>query len=171
LLLWLELLERREATIGPVLLIDEAENLYRGGVTEAERRTALRSLSFYCGGALPRACVVLAITPDALESLQAEAPLLLDEVSKQKSVLAWEDATMLCRRLERARPLHVPAFGSAECVELASRLAALHREARGSRRDATWDAFVASVSAAGLTPREATLRLVDRLERSFWSPA
>jgi formate dehydrogenase len=36
-----------------VLLIDEAENLYRGGTSRLERRTALRSLSFYCGGMLP----------------------------------------------------------------------------------------------------------------------
>jgi hypothetical protein len=168
LLLWLELLERRHAAAFPVLLIDEAENLYRGGVTQAERRTALRSLSFYCGGALPRACVVLAITPDALAKLHAEAPALLEEVANQRSVLAWEDATMLCRRLERARPLDVPAFGPKECVALAARLAAVHRDARGRVADPGWDAYVASLWRAGITPREATLGIVDRLERAFW---
>ena len=39
----------------PVLILDEAENLYRVGVSRPERRTALRSLAHYCGGALLRA--------------------------------------------------------------------------------------------------------------------
>jgi hypothetical protein len=169
LLLWLELLERRAGAVGPVLLIDEAENLYRGGVTQAERRTALRSLSFYCGGALPRACVVLAITPEALATLQEEAPELLGEVAQQKSVLAWEDATMLCRRLERARPLDVPSFGEHECRELARRLAAVHLEARGPAGAAGRAGPLASVWRPAITPREATLRIVDQLERGFWS--
>ena len=64
--LWIELLERLDECQGPVLLLDEAENLYRVGVSRAERRTALRSLAHYCGGAIPRATVVLAVTPDTL---------------------------------------------------------------------------------------------------------
>src|SRR5258708_7031401 len=48
--LWLDVLERLEGCAGPVLILDEAENLYRVGVSRAERRTALRSLAHYCGG-------------------------------------------------------------------------------------------------------------------------
>ena len=82
LLLWFELTERIEHCAGPVLLIDEAENLYKGGTSRAERRTALRSLAFYCGGTLPRACVVLAITPEMLKELRAESKELLDEIRR-----------------------------------------------------------------------------------------
>jgi hypothetical protein len=39
----------------PSSCLDEAENLYRSGVSRPERRTALRSLAFYCGGTIPRA--------------------------------------------------------------------------------------------------------------------
>jgi hypothetical protein len=35
LLLWIALLERVEGCAGPVVIIDEAENLYRGGTTRA----------------------------------------------------------------------------------------------------------------------------------------
>src|SRR5262249_14073987 len=91
LLLWIELLERLEKCAGPVVVIDEAENLYKMGVSRSERRTALRSLSFYCGGSLPRACVVLAITPDALEKLKEEARELLEEVTEQVTLLENED--------------------------------------------------------------------------------
>ena len=71
--LWLDLLARLEGCEGPVLIVDEAENLYRMGVSRSERRTALRSLAHYCGGALPRATVILAVTPDTLTALRDEA--------------------------------------------------------------------------------------------------
>ena len=48
--LWFELLTRLEGIAGPVILIDEAENLYTSGRAPASRRTSLRSLAFYCGG-------------------------------------------------------------------------------------------------------------------------
>jgi len=62
ILLWVDLLERLEGTRGAVVLIDEAENLYTSGVPWSARRTALRSLAFYCGGAIPGAAVVMAMT-------------------------------------------------------------------------------------------------------------
>jgi hypothetical protein len=54
LLLWLALLEELEGFEGPVLIIDEAENLYCEGVARAERRSTLRSLAFYWGGVIRR---------------------------------------------------------------------------------------------------------------------
>ncbi len=86
---------RLEGCEGPVVILDEAENLYRAGVSRAERRTALRSLGFYCGGALPRACVVLAITPETLTLLREEASELLDEIADQSTLLPVEDIAML----------------------------------------------------------------------------
>jgi hypothetical protein len=168
LLLWLSLLERLEGCAGPVLLIDEAENLYRGGATKPERRTALRSLSFYCGGALPRAAVALAVTPDALAELREEAPTLLDDVAEQRSVLPWEDASMLCRRLRRARPIPVPPLGREQRAELARRLRDRHAVARGEVLDAGWEGFVAQISGQPLSPREVVRRTAERLERVWW---
>ena len=101
LLLWIALLEKIEGCAGPVVVIDEAENLYRGGTTRAERRTALRSLSFYCSGMLPGACVFMAITPEALGRLREEAKELLDDVAAQKTVLPCEDAAMFRQRVAR----------------------------------------------------------------------
>jgi len=168
LLLWLALLERIDGCAGPVLLIDEAENLYRGGATRPERRTALRSLSFYCGGALPRTCVVLAITPDALAELQREAPSLLDDVSEQRTLLAWEDPSMLCRRLERTRPLVVPALGREQRATLANRIRATHASVRGEVRDPGWDTYVTHLVGQSISPREIVRRAVERLERTWW---
>ncbi|MEJ7735700.1 MAG: hypothetical protein WKG00_41740, partial [Polyangiaceae bacterium] len=158
LLLWLALIEALEGASCPVLLIDEAENLYRGGASRPERRTALRALSFYCGGALPRAAVVLAITPDALDELRAEAPTQLDDVAEPRTLLAWEDASMLCRRLRRARPLPVPQLGPKERAELAERVRGVHEAARGARADGGWSAFVAQLATTAATPRAVVRR-------------
>ncbi len=172
LLLWLVLLERLEGCAGPVLLIDEAENLYKGGSSRSERRTALRSLAFYCGGALPRACVVLAITPDVLPELRAEAKELLDEVSDQKTLLTCEDAGMFRRRLVRAKPLLVPALLDEHRELLAARVRKTHAAVRGHTRDPGWAEFQASLGASGVTPREVVRRTIERLERLWWgSPA
>ncbi len=168
LLLWLVLLERLERCAGPVLLIDEAENLYKGGSSRAERRTALRSLAFYCGGALPRACVVLAITPDVLPELRAEARELLDEVSEQRTLLTWEDAAMFRRRLVRAKPHMVPPLLPEHRELLANRVRKTHASVRGHVRDVGWSDFVASLGAPSLTPREVVRRTIERLERLWW---
>ncbi len=169
LLLWLALLERIEGCAGPVLLLDEAENLYRGGTSRPERRTALRSLSFYCGGALPRACVVMAITPEALLELEEEAPTLLGDIAEQKTILAWEDASMFCRRLKRARPLAVPSLSREQRAELAGRVRATHALARGPAGDPGWEAFVGELVGQSTPPRGVVRRVVERLESLWWS--
>lgn len=169
LLLWLALLERLEGCSGPLLLIDEAENLFR--FSRVERRTALRSLAFYCGGALPRACVVLALTPEALERLQGECDALLAEVSVQRTALPFEDAQMLRHRLARARPIEVPAFEPRMYAQLADQLRALHAQVRGcpiARVDPRFGEKVEAIAAVARTPRELLRACVDRLERAWW---
>jgi hypothetical protein len=168
LLLWLALLERLEECAGPVLIIDEAENLYKGGSSRAERRTALRSLAFYCGGALPRACVVLAITPDVLPTLREEAKELLDEVSEQRTLLTWEDAAMFRRRLVRAKPQMVPALLEEHRELLATRVRKTHAAVRGHTKDPGWADHLAALGAPGVTPREVVRRTVERLEGIWW---
>jgi hypothetical protein len=172
-LLWLELLARHARSKGPVLLIDEAENLYRLGMRESERRTALRSLSFYCGGALPSTAVVLAITPDALVDLRRDARTLLAEVDAQSTLLAWEDASMLRRRLKLSPVLEVPPLDKKELLLLATKVRRVHELARGRMEDADYRAFVSKLAddtkkggAGG--PRAFVRALVGRLERAWW---
>jgi hypothetical protein len=166
LLLWLTLLERIEKCAGPVLLIDEAENLYKGGSSRAERRTALRSLAFYCGGALPRACVVLAITPEVLPELREEAKELLEEVGEQRTLLTWEDATMFRRRLVRAKPVTVPVLLEEHRELLAARVRKTHAAVRGPVKDPGWREHVEALH--DVTPREIVRRTLDRLEGIWW---
>jgi len=168
LLLWLTLLERLEGCAGPVLMIDEAENLYKGGSSRSERRTALRSLAFYCGGALPRACVVLAITPDVLPELRAEAKELLDEVSEQRTLLTWEDAAMFRRRLVKAKPQTVPLLLDAHRELLAGRVRKTHAAVRGHTKDPRWAEHVAAMESPDVTPRELVRRTIERLEGLWW---
>jgi hypothetical protein len=171
LLLWLALLEEVEGLSGPILVVDEAENLYRPGVSRADRRTALRSLAFYCGGALPRACVVLAVTPEALARLRDEVDSLLDEVDLQRTLLPWEDASMLRRRLALARALDVPTLGPEQLADLAYRWRVAHAIVRGDVRDAGWNLFVNDVVERGTGARALVRTVLERLERSFWTPA
>jgi hypothetical protein len=166
--LWLSLFSGLEGCEGPVIILDEVENLYRAGVTRSERRTALRSLGFYCGGALPRACVVLAVTPDTLESLREEAGALLDEIEDQATLLPMEDVAMLRRRLLRARPIQVTRLGRADYAELAERAHKLARTVRGRQKDSEWSAFAAKIVGDSETPREILRRVVLREERLAW---
>lgn len=168
-LLWLRLLETMEDCAGPVLLIDEAENLYTSGISRSERRTSLRSLSFYCGGALPSACVILAITPKVLRQLKQESVELLDDISEQRTVLEWEDAGMLRRRLARLKPQPVPEFTKSHREELADRVRKTHRKVRGAVEDDGWDAAVKHAMQGNAPPRELVRTLMDRLERAFWT--
>ncbi|RYE91100.1 MAG: hypothetical protein EOO75_09240, partial [Myxococcales bacterium] len=168
LLLWLALLERLDGCAGPVVVIDEAESLYQGGKSRAERRTALRSLSFYCGGALPGACVVMAVTPEALTRLRDEASELLADVAAQRTVLPWEDATMLQHRLTTLRPIEAPALTPGQRAVLADRVRLVHQRARGPVDDPGWDAHVEGLLARQTSPREVVRRVVDRLERRWW---
>jgi hypothetical protein len=169
LLLWIALLQRVEQLAGPVLTIDESENLYRGGTTQAERRTALRALSFYCGGTLPSACVILAITPAVLKDLKRDAKELLDEVAEQETVLACEDALMLRRRLAQARPVEVPALTSDQTGQLVERVRRTHRAVRGSVKDPAFPKFAREQSALAPFPRATVRAVVERLESAWWN--
>lgn len=162
--LWLELLRRLEGCEGPVIVLDEAENLYRSGVSRPERRTALRSLAFYCGGAIARACVVLAVTPDTLEALKEEAGSLLDEIEEQATLLPAEDVALLRRRLLRSRPLLVNKLSSEGLRELAVKVQKLHRAVRGRTKDADFDSFLAQALKSSSTPRELLRQVILRCE-------
>lgn len=165
LLLWLALLDTMEGCAGPIVIIDEAENLYRSGVSRVDRRTALRSLSFYCGGTLPRACVVTALTPDSLVALRTEAPALLDEVSEQKGTLPCEDATMFARRLKRTKPTEVEPLSPPDRERMALRLYAMHERVRGEAATIDLDGLLASISDEA-APRTLVRTVVDALERA-----
>ncbi len=165
--LWLELLARMDGCRNPMILIDEAENLYRG-LDRGQRRAALRSLSFYCGGTLPGSCVVLAITPDALASLRQEAGELLDDVAEQRTVLPSEDAAMLRRRITFTRPVEVPELDAGQRVVLAFRVRATHARVRGDVDDPRWASWVTGALADAATPRELVRRVIDRLEGLWW---
>ena len=169
LLLWLELLARVEGCEGPVVIVDEAENLYRRGVSRPERRTALRSLGFFCGGALPRACVVLALTPETLASLREEASALLDEIEVQVTILPQEDIAMLRHRLLRAKPIEVRKLDVEERSTLVARVRSLHVRVRGAHPDEGWDAWLEKAQAESQSPRELVRRTVERLETACFS--
>jgi hypothetical protein len=166
--LWLDVLERLENCAGPVLILDEAENLYRVGVSRGERRTALRSLAHYCGGALPRATVVLAVTPDTLEALREEAGALLDEIEDQATILPSEDVAMLRRRLLRARPIRVTKLGPGELETLAEQARSVAREVRGKHVDRRIGAFLDRAVKDSDTPRDLLRRVMLREERIAW---
>lgn len=166
--LWLELLARLGDHEGPVLILDEAENLYRAGVSRVARRTALRSLAYYCGGAIARATVVLAVTPDTLEALRAEAAELLDEIEDQTTILPSEDVAMLRRRLLKARPIQVTKLGRADLTELAEQARRLAKEVRGKHVDRRIGAFLERAVHDSDTPRDLLRRVVMREERIAW---
>lgn len=169
LLLMLELLRVLDGVEGPVVLIDEAENLYTSGVSEPARRSALRALSFYCGGALPGACVILAMTPPALAQLRKESKALLREAAEADSTLELEDVELFRRRLTKLVPDEVPAFSTAMRRELAKKVRATHRGVRGAVELSHWDELVQAVSREEGSPREMMRRLVDELEAAWWA--
>jgi hypothetical protein len=169
LLLWLELLERLEGCAGPVVLLDEAENLYRVGISSAERRTALRTLSFYCGGALPRACVVMAITPDVLDTLRTESEDLLEQLAEQATLLSAEDVVMLHQRLMKLRAIAVPPLDREHRATLLARVRSTHARARGRRLEPGWGRFAEGLlPETDLSPRELVRRAADWLEARWW---
>ncbi len=169
--LWLELLARLDGCEGPVVLLDEAENLYRPGVSRSERRTALRSLGFYCGGGLPRACVVLAVTPSSLEDLRAEAGELLDAIEEQRTLLPTEDVTMLRRRLLRARPMDVIRLTRADLAVLGTHAKSLYEKVHGKVKDAGWEPWLKKAVASSESPRVLLQAVTQRLERLAWGAA
>lgn len=163
--LWLALLEAIDETTGTVVVLDEAENLYRPGVSRPERRTALRSLAFYCGGSLANACVVLAVTPETLEALRDEAAALLDEIEEQKTLLPSEDVAMLRRRLTKSRPIEVQRLGRADLETLAAQARKAHASVRGATKDPEHEAFVRAQIARDTSPRALLRAVIARLER------
>lgn len=163
--LWIALLEKIDETTGTVVVLDEAENLYRPGVSRPERRTALRSLAFYCGGSLENACVVLAVTPDTLEALREEAGALLDEIEEQKTLLPSEDVAMLRRRLVKSRPIEVQRLTKADLATLAAQAKKTHASVRGATRDPDFEAFVRAQIARSESPRALLRAVIARLER------
>jgi hypothetical protein len=171
LLLWLELLQRLEGCAGPVLLIDEAENLYTAGAARGARRAALRSLSFYCGGALPSACVVVAMTPHALRQLRRESRELLNEVDEQAGTLDAEDAVMFRRRLHKLEPELVPGFSRAQRLQLAEKVGKTHKAVRGLVEIDDWDARLRQIAREDSSPRAVIRTLVDELESAWWAGA
>lgn len=169
LLLWMALLERLEGTGGPVLVLDEVEALFRGAATKAERRTALRSLAFYCGGTLPRTLVMLAITPNALDQLRAEAPEQLEALAATRSLLPWEDVAMLRRRLRDAPTLEPARLTGEDAVIVAARLATLYAQTRGRPAREDLPELARALWSRVGSPRPVVRGLADALERSLWS--
>jgi len=167
--LWVELLGRLADADGPLIVLDEAENLFRAGVSRAERRTALRSLSFYCGGWIERGVVVLAVTPDTLSILRSESAELLAEIDGQATHLPEEDVTMLRRRL-RSRPLSVARMDREELEELADRAYQIGCKARGLRRERSREELLEAFARGAKKPREVVQRVAQHVEGRAWSP-
>ncbi len=171
ILLWVELLTRLEGCQGAVILIDEAENLYSSGLPWSVRRTALRSLAFYCGGAIPGAAVVMAMTPPAFEDLGHEAGLLLNEADEMASTLDIEDVDLFRRRLKQLKPVDVPALTRRQREELADKVLRTHRSVRGTVDVPDWPMHRARLSREHRSPRTLIRTLVDELESIWWSGA
>ncbi len=167
--LWFELLARLEGIRGPLILIDEAENLYTSGRPPASRRTSLRSLAFYCGGALPSTCVILAMTPPAFEELKGEARDLLAEAKEMESTLALEDVDRFRRSLWGLKPDPVKPLSKVEREELCERVRKLHRGARGMIAFAGWNEHVRHAAAASVAPRVLIRSVIDELESAWWA--
>jgi len=170
LFLWLELLARKEEIRGPVILIDEAENLYTSGRPPASRRTSLRSLAFYCGGALPGTCVILGITPPAFEELKGEARALLEEAGEQESTLELENVERFRKSLWGLKADPVRALSRNERIELCERIRRMHRSARGRLDFDDWDDYVQTSVKAHSSPRTLIRAVVDELESRWWAP-
>ncbi len=168
LLLWCALLTNLEKAKGPVILIDEAENLYTTGVSRPSRRAALRTLSFLCGGAVPGACVILAMTPSALAEMRKESAALLGEQEETESTLTLEDVTLFRRRLSKLVPDEVPDFSRPMRLALAERVRSTHELVRGSVDVGDWEGVVRAAVNAGGPPRTLVRHLADQLEAAWW---
>jgi hypothetical protein len=112
--------------------------------------------------------VILAITPKVLRQMKRESVELLGDITEQRTVLEWEDAEMLRRRLSRLTPQEVPEFTRRHRTELAERVRATHKKVRGAVEDDGWEAAVRRAARSDASPRELVRTLMDRLERLFW---
>lgn len=169
LLLWVRLLGEMEGTQGPVLLIDEAENLYTSGLPELARRSALRTLSFYCGGVLPSACVLLAMTPPALTQMRKEANALLRQAGDVDSTLELEDVELFRLRLRNLVPDEIPEFSRKMRYELADKARSAHRAVRGPVDIEDWEGLVRREVSGAPLPRALLRSLLDHLESAWWA--
>jgi hypothetical protein len=167
--LWFELLARIENIRGPVILIDEAENLYTSGRPPASRRTSLRSLSFYCGGSLPGTCVILAMTPPAYEFMKSEARDLLAEADDMGTTLELENVARFRRALWGLKPDPVRPLTRADRAELCERIRRMHRSVRGPLEIEDWDSWVRRLVTEHASPRTLARALIDELESLWWS--
>jgi hypothetical protein len=166
--LWFELLARLNNIRGPVILIDEAENLYTSGRPPASRRTSLRSLAFYCGGALPGTCVILAMTPPAYDEMKSEARYLLAEAGDMDTTLELENVDRFRRSLWGLKPDPVKPLTRPEREELCDRVRRMHRSVRGQVEIEGWDTYVQHAVASHSSPRTLIRSLIDELERAWW---
>ena len=169
LLLWCELLKILDGAAGPVILIDEAENLYTSGLARNVRRSALRTLSFYCGGSVPGACVLLAMTPNTFVEMRKECKTLLSELNQVGSTLDIEDVDLFRRRLGKLEPNVVPEFSRKMRKELAEKVRRTHRSVRGAVEMDDWEDVVSHVARSASSPRQVVRELIDRLEASWWA--
>jgi hypothetical protein len=167
--LWFELLARQEEIRGPVILIDEAENLYTSGRPPASRRTSLRSLAFYCGGVLPGACVIMAMTPPAFEAMKSEARDLLAEAVDMDTTLELEDVARFRRSLHGLKPEPVRPLNQGERAELCERVRKMHRSVRGPVELEDWAERVSRAVKAHASPRTLIRALTDELEAAWWA--
>ena len=177
--LWFELLASQEddqstdpqggRRRGPVVLIDEAENLYTSGRPPASRRTSLRSLSFYCGGALPGACVIMAMTPPAFAEMKREAKGLLADAGDMDTTLELEDVNRFRRALHGLKPDPVKPLTTAERGELCERVRRMHKSVRGPVELPDWSERIDRAVKAHASPRTLVRALVDELESAWWA--
>jgi hypothetical protein len=167
--LWFELLARLNEIRGPVILIDEAENLYTSGRPPASRRTSLRSLAFYCGGALPGTCVILAMTPPAFEQMKSEARDLLAEAGDMDTTLDLENVERFRRSLWGLKPDPVRPLTRGEREELCEHVRRMHRSVRGPVEIPTWKDDVKHAVGRHSSPRTLVRAVVDELETAWWT--
>jgi hypothetical protein len=167
--LWFELLARLNEIRGPVILIDEAENLYTSGRPPASRRTSLRSLAFYCGGALPGTCVILAMTPSAFEQMKGEARDLLAEAGDMDTTLDLENVERFRRSLWGLKPDPVRPLTRPEREELCEHVKRMHRSVRGALEMPSWKDDVHRAVQHHASPRTLVRAIVDTLESAWWS--
>ena len=141
---------RARATLRPRATIDESENLYRGGTTQAERRTALRSLSFYCGGTLPSACVILAIT--LLFSRPSQRRARAPERSRRTRDRARLGGRFDAQKAAESGSPGGPGSTADQTSDLIERVRKTHRAVRGTVRDSGFGKFMREQAASATLP-------------------
>ena len=117
----------------------------------------------------PGACVVLAMTPDALKEMRQESGALLREQADIGSTLDLEDVVLFKRRLTKLTPDEVPSFSRPMQKALAEKVRKTHRAVRGPVDVEDWDAVVRAAMGDATQPRHLVRRLTDELEARWWA--